>query len=140
MLAVPPSGMSSVDRSRTRVDLPEPFWPRIATHSPRTIVKVTPVSAGQARRRVSRPRRLLRRRNVLARFVTSTAGTSWRTCVPVGMGAARVDMLLLLVKREGNGERETLAPGRRADLASARTGEPFADRLPVHRVREQHGP
>src|SRR5439155_7551773 len=37
--AVPPSGSRSVDRSRTSVDLPEPFWPRTATHSPRATEK-----------------------------------------------------------------------------------------------------
>ena len=41
MRALPPSSSSSVDSRRTSVDFPEPFWPRIATHSPRSIVKVT---------------------------------------------------------------------------------------------------
>ena len=45
---MPPSGRSSVESSRTSVDLPEPFWPRMATHSPRSIVKVTPVERRDA--------------------------------------------------------------------------------------------
>ena len=45
-LALPPSFRSSVESRRTSVDLPEPFWPRIATHSPRRIVKLTSRNAG----------------------------------------------------------------------------------------------
>ena len=37
IVALPPSWMSSVESRRTSVDLPEPFWPRMATHSPRAI-------------------------------------------------------------------------------------------------------
>ena len=40
--ALPPSLIKSVDSSRTSVDLPDPFWPRMARHSPRCIVKVSP--------------------------------------------------------------------------------------------------
>ncbi len=39
--ALPPSCRSSVESTRTSVDLPEPFWPRMATHSPRASVKLT---------------------------------------------------------------------------------------------------
>jgi hypothetical protein len=43
--ACPPSGSSSVDSRRTSVDLPEPFWPSTATHSPRAMSNVTSSSA-----------------------------------------------------------------------------------------------
>ena len=49
MRASPPSWSNSVESRRTRVDLPEPFWPRMATHSPRAISKLTPRSASTAR-------------------------------------------------------------------------------------------
>ena len=88
------STINSVDSRRTRVDFPEPFWPRIATHSPRFIVNVTSLSAGILRR-AKRPARRSRRRNSFVRCSTSTAGTSrWRD-VPSDVGAARTDMLLL---------------------------------------------
>ena len=54
MRASPPSWSSSVESSRTSVDLPEPFWPRIASVSPRCMVNVTPSSAGTRRRCASR--------------------------------------------------------------------------------------
>ena len=41
----PPSGSSSVERIRTSVDLPEPFWPSTATHSPRPISSEMPARA-----------------------------------------------------------------------------------------------
>ena len=77
-LAVPPSFRSSVERSRTKVDLPEPFWPRMATHSPRAMVKLMSRSAGTRRRRTrARPmRRPSRRMNSLRRSQTSTAGSA----------------------------------------------------------------
>jgi len=52
--ALPPSPSKSVESRRTSVDLPEPFWPRMATHSPRPIANVTPSRAG-TRRRAKRP-------------------------------------------------------------------------------------
>src|SRR5450830_280811 len=73
MRAVPPSSSSSVESRRTSVDLPEPFWPRMATHSPRSIEKVTGLSALTQRRRRRRPSR---RRKSLRRQETSTAGTA----------------------------------------------------------------
>ena len=48
MRALPPSCSSSVESRRTSVDLPEPFWPRIATHSPRSIVNADVVEGGHA--------------------------------------------------------------------------------------------
>src|SRR6476646_11410863 len=66
--AVPPSGSSSVESNRTSVDLPEPFGPRMATHSPRSISKSRPLSA--ATRRLPR---LSRRVNSLRRLWTSRA-------------------------------------------------------------------
>src|SRR5919198_3167251 len=66
--ALPPSCSSSVDRTRTSVVLPEPFWPSTATHSPRAIVNETPSSATiRTRLRPSR------RTNCLVRPATSTA-------------------------------------------------------------------
>src|SRR6187397_2829822 len=78
MLAVPPSCRSRVDRSRTSVDLPDPFWPRIATVSPRSMVKLTPFSAATRRRLRRQPLRLppSRRMNSLRRSWTSSAGTA----------------------------------------------------------------
>ncbi len=68
-IAVPPSSRSKVERSRTSVDLPEPFWPRMATHSPRSIVKETPSSAGTRRRFFRKPERAASlRTNSLRRF------------------------------------------------------------------------
>ena len=61
--AEPPSCSSSVASKRTSVDLPEPFWPRMATVSPRSIVNETSFSA--AKRTRLRP---LRRRNSLRRL------------------------------------------------------------------------
>src|SRR3954452_14280242 len=58
--------MSSVDSARTSVDLPEPFWPSTATHSPRATVSETRSSA--------RREACLRRENDLTRSTTSTAG------------------------------------------------------------------
>src|SRR5947208_12660884 len=107
MRASPPSLINSVDSRRTRVDFPEPFWPRIATHSPRFIVNVTSLRAGIFRR-AKRPARLSRLRNSFVRFVTSTAGVSRRTDEFSGVGAAKPDMLLLW-KRKGDGERGELA-------------------------------
>ena len=54
--ALPPSCSSSVDSRRTSVDFPEPFWPRMATHSPRAIRKLRPCSAATRRRGRSRRR------------------------------------------------------------------------------------
>src|SRR5439155_20287836 len=72
-----PSGSSRVERTRTSVDFPEPFWPRIATHSPRSIVNVTPSSAATRRRRLRIPVRVAsRRKNSLRKLWTSTANTS----------------------------------------------------------------
>jgi hypothetical protein len=69
IFAVPPSGSSSVDKSRTNVDFPEPFWPRIATHSPRSIVNVTPSSAATRLRRLRpRVRVASRRKNSLRKL------------------------------------------------------------------------
>ncbi len=48
MRASPPSSISSVESRRTSVDLPEPFWPRMATHSPRAIVKRDVLERGHA--------------------------------------------------------------------------------------------
>jgi hypothetical protein len=42
MRALPPSGSSSVESSRTSGRLPEPFWPSTAMHSPRRMSKVEP--------------------------------------------------------------------------------------------------
>src|SRR5262249_48831205 len=67
--ASPPSGRRSVESRRTSVDFPEPFWPRIATHSPRSISKLTRFSA--ARRR--RWRTPFRREKTLFRSRTETA-------------------------------------------------------------------
>src|SRR5204863_148193 len=76
MLALPPSGSSRVESKRTSVDLPEPFWPRIATHSPRSMVNVTPSSAATRRRRLRpRVRVASRRKNSLRKLLTSTANT-----------------------------------------------------------------
>ena len=56
--------------------MPEPFWPRMATHSPRAISKLIPRSASTRSRRRRRPeRRPSLRRNSLRKFWTSTAGT-----------------------------------------------------------------
>jgi hypothetical protein len=76
--AAPSSGNSSVESSRTRVDLPEPFWPRMASVSPRAIAKLTPRIAGTRRRprRPSRLRFLFRRQKSLRSSSTSTAGTA----------------------------------------------------------------
>src|SRR5207244_7607825 len=64
----------SVESSRTSVDFPEPFWPRIAMHSPRSIEKDTSSSAGTRRRRRRRPdRSASRRKNSLRKLSTSTA-------------------------------------------------------------------
>src|SRR5436190_9559178 len=72
--AVPPSFSSSVESSRTSVELPEPFCPRIATHSPRSIANETPSSAGTRLRLRRRPDRVAsRRKNSLRRLSTSTA-------------------------------------------------------------------
>ena len=43
----PPSGSSSVESRRTSVDLPDPFGPRMATHSPRAIVEVDALERGR---------------------------------------------------------------------------------------------
>src|SRR5207244_1360673 len=94
--ASPPSSISSVESRRTSVDFPEPFWPRMATHSPRAIVNVMSASAVHGRLRAKRPALRSRRRNVFRRSRTSTAGArrSRREARSVGDGA-RVDMLLL---------------------------------------------
>src|SRR3954468_25076034 len=63
--AWPCSCSSSVASTRTSVDLPEPFWPSTATHSPRATVSETRSSASRVR---------LRRENDLTRSTTSTAG------------------------------------------------------------------
>ena len=47
--AEPPSCRSSVESRRTSVDFPEPFWPRMATHSPRVSENVTPCRAATRR-------------------------------------------------------------------------------------------
>jgi len=110
MRASPPSLISSVESRRTSVDFPDPFWPRIATHSPRAIVNVTPWIAGQ-RLRAKRPAFRFRRTKSLRRSRTSTAGVSPRTDVSRDLGAARVDMLLLLVNRKGTENGKELARG-----------------------------
>jgi hypothetical protein len=49
MRAYPPSGSKSVESRRTSVDFPEPFWPRMATVSPFSIVNETPSRATRKR-------------------------------------------------------------------------------------------
>ena len=74
--AVPPSCSRSVESSRTSVDFPEPFWPRMATHSPRAIVKVTRREAPRrsaARAGAGRSACRPCGRNSLRRVGTSTA-------------------------------------------------------------------
>src|SRR3954452_25082751 len=61
--ALPPSGSSSVESSRTSVDLPEPFWPSTATHSPRAIANDTSSSATTG-----------------GRFLRVNSLRSWTTC------------------------------------------------------------
>src|SRR5438067_344507 len=140
MCALPPSSSRSVESRRTSVDLPEPFCPRIATHSPRSILNVTSRSAGR-RRRANRPALRSRRRNTFVRCSTSTAGTSRRTDLFTAVFAASVDMLLL-VNRDGTENRENRRARRCARLAVAardgRAGE-AAPRSRVHHVVEQHG-
>src|ERR1700688_4932270 len=139
--AEPPSSISNVDNRRTSVDLPDPFWPRMATHSPRAIVKLTSFNAGmRRRRRENRPASLARRRKTLVRCSTSTAGTSRRTDVLNDLGAARADMLLLCETRNGT-ENFGRPPQRRcADLAAARDrrAAEATRRDRVHHVQEQH--
>src|SRR4051794_13229823 len=115
MRASPPSLISNVERRRTSVDLPDPFWPRIATHSPRSIVNVTDLSAG-IRLRAKRPAFLSLRRNSFVRLTTSTAGVSRRTCVFSDVDETTVDMLLLQILRKWNART-----GLRRDSGGART-------------------
>src|SRR5665811_2128773 len=69
MRAPPASSSRSVESRRTSVDLPEPFWPRMATHSPRSIEKeIGPSAVVRRRRKPSRRRKSLRRPRI------STAG------------------------------------------------------------------
>src|SRR5947209_4572718 len=91
--------MSSVERRRTSVDFPEPFWPRMATHSPRVIVNVTSSSAGHGRLRAKRPAFLSLRLNVFRRSRTSTAGTPRsRRELKSDVDGARVMLLLQKVE------------------------------------------
>ena len=80
------------------MDLPDPFLPRIAIVSPRSMAKVSPSTA--ATRRVRGPDEPFGafRRNSLRRPTTSTAGT------PVGGVAAVVD------SRDGRGTTTTIRP------------------------------
>ena len=73
------------------------------------IVNVTSLECRQAPAARTRPALRSRRRNTFVRCSTSTAGTSRRTDV-VRDVCANVDMLLL-VKRNGYGEREAAANG-----------------------------
>ena len=75
--ADPPSGSRRVESRRTSVDFPDPFWPRMATVSPRSIVNVTSSSAI----RVFRPKRPFlgsRSLNSLRSSRTSTASCCGR--------------------------------------------------------------
>src|SRR5947208_16336209 len=77
------------------------------------MVNATPCSAGH-RLRAKSPAFLSRRMKSLRRSRTSTAGVSPRTDVFGDMGAARVDMLLLVNrKRERRTERELARGGGR---------------------------
>src|SRR5206468_12533196 len=100
ILAVPPSFRSSVESSRTSVDLPEPFCPRIATHSPRSIANETPSSAGTRFRLRRSPERVAsRRKNSLRKLSTSTA---------------YILVLLQGVRRDKNDAHPRRTAGRRA--------------------------
>src|SRR5436305_5979718 len=97
MVTCPLSGMSSVDKMRIKVDLPEPFEPRIPTISRRSIVMVTLSTARTSRfssfflRQPNKGRGFL---NILvtpsmttAFFVTSIARSSIgciSTCIATG--------------------------------------------------------
>src|SRR4029079_14464785 len=74
--ALPPSLINSVDSSRTSVDLPDPFCPRMARHSPRCIVKLSPCRAATRRLRPRLREPPSRRMNSLRRLWTWTAGTA----------------------------------------------------------------
>src|SRR4051812_36917934 len=132
--------MSSVERRRTSVDFPEPFWPRMATHSPRAIVNVTSASAGHGFLRAKRPAFLSLRLNVLRKSLTSTAGTlRSRRAGKSDVDGARV--MLLLQKLEVDGTEDWRPPNRRrADLevAQAWRGSATPGRDPSRHVREQH--
>ena len=80
--AEPASGRISVERIRTSVDFPEPLRPRMETHSPRPISKLTSSSAGAWRRLRPLPPRL----KSLNRLWTSTADMrcSWNSVVDTG--------------------------------------------------------
>ena len=119
--ALPPSLISSVDSSRTSVDLPEPFWPRMARHSPRCIVKLSPCSAATRRRRPRTRAPPSRRMNSLRRLWTWTAGTADTVDTSSdGRGWARCDA------PQGADEQDALVIGRRA-----RARRVFSARPPI---------
>src|SRR5436190_952668 len=112
MRALPPSGRSRVESRRTSVDLPDPFWPRIATHSPRSIEKLTPSRAATRRLRLRRPERSAsRRKNSLRRLSTSTAN-------------------MLLSRRIGGTRTRRTAQAVRAETGVSRRAA-FAATIPV---------
>src|SRR5205823_5379321 len=110
--ASPPSSISRVESRRTSVDFPDPFWPRMATHSPRAIVKVTSASAGHGRLRAKRPAFRSRRR------LASNVGPFE---VLLGFALAPADRGLLAVAvrhpgRTAGEELEVVRVGRRPPL------------------------
>src|SRR5205823_3930700 len=123
-VAVPPSGRSSVESKRTSVDLPDPFGPRMATHSPRSIAKSTRLSA--ATRRLPRPSR---RTNSLRKLWTS------RACMLLldrGTGrpapAWRSDGAQKNLSQPGSSIRPTIPAASEGGKFSLQSRRAFADR------------